>query len=368
MGLFDSLLGLLGGVGGALGGLGDSLGGLGWLGNYSEMDSLTGMPAGYWHQYAKSLGMDDEEINAFMTDMRTGNLNASNQLTNQRTEERNKLIPELSARPKPGKHCDPVCWIDDERCQECLAQQQRFQDTFEELQKMENAASAQGAVGAAVGKKPTKCTLCGAPFTKGASECPYCGTAYPAGAFSAGISYGTADDAKIAAHAQAQQACVMYADLKKNQAQRLADSGKYPKLFKFTPASLEALWYKFAMTADQVKQGADRYGVSRSSYIAGVIGGTFTSVSETAYKEWKEKENQQREEQQQRQREASNERFQQQLNMINSTAPKYVGGPQSVGYCCGNCVHYMSHSNECAYSKFHHPKNASDYCNDHHSR
>lgn len=77
MGMFDSLLGLLGGVGGALGGLGG-------LGNYSQMDSLTGMPPGYWQQYAKSLGMDEEEIGAFMTDLATGNLNATNRLNNRR--------------------------------------------------------------------------------------------------------------------------------------------------------------------------------------------------------------------------------------------------------------------------------------------
>lgn len=358
MGLFDSLFDVLGGIGGALGG----------LGQYSQMDNLTGMPPGYWHQYAKSLGMDDEEISAFMADLGTGNVNATTRLTNQRAEERNKLITELSARPKPGKFCDPKCWIDDERCQECLAQQQQFQEAFDALQKTENAASNQGAVGAGVGKKPTKCSLCGAPFTRGASECPYCGTAYPAGVFSADLSYGSADEAKVAAHAQAQQVCVMYADLMKNTAQRLADSGKYSKLFKFTPDSLEAIWCKFAMTADQVKQGADQYGVSRSSYIAGVISGTFTSISETAYNERKKEERKQRDEQQQREREASKERFEQQLNMIGGSAPKYVGGPQDLGYCCGNCVYYMSRSNECAYSEFFHPKNASDYCNYHRSR
>ena len=371
MGLFDSLLGLLGGVGGALGGLGL----FGGLGNYSPMDSLTGMPPGYWNQFAKSLGMDDEEIKALMSDMNTGTLNATTRLNNQRREERNKLMSELSARPKPGKLCNPICWIDDGRCQECLAQQNRCQEAFVELQKMENAASNPAAVSANAGKMPTRCALCGAPFVKGASECPYCGTAYPAGAFSAGASYGSADAAKAAAHTQAQRVCVMYADIVANNARQLAASGKYSTLLKFTPNAIQELRCKFAMSADQVKQGADQYGVSRSAYIAGVINGTYTSVSETAYKEWKEQEQRQREEQQrrreeqqQREREASNARFEQQLNAINHNVPKYSGGPQSVGYCCGNCIHYMSHSNECAYSAYNHPKNASDYCVDHHSR
>ena len=363
MGLFDSLFGLLDDIGGAI---------ANGLSNYSPMDSLIGMPPGSWNQIAKSFGMDDEEIKALTSDINTGTLNATTRLNNQRAEERNKLTQELAARPKPGKHCEPICWIDDGNCQECLAQQQRFQSAFEELQRLENAAVNQRAVGASAEKKPTRCTLCGAPFMKGASTCPYCGTAYPAGVFSAGISYGSPDEAKIAAHAQAQQACVLYAELKKKQVQRLANTGRYSNLFKFNSAVIELLWYKFAMTADQVKQGADQYGVSRSAYIAGVISGTFTSVSETAYKEYKEKEREQqqkrREEQEQREREASNARFEQQLNAISHSVPKYSGGPQSVGYCCGNCIHYMSHSNECAYSPYNRPKNASDYCVDHHSR
>lgn len=361
MGLLDSLLD------GLFSGSGSAFGGLAGLGNFSNMDSLTGMPSGLWYQQAKKMGMDEEEIAAFMADMGTGSVKATERLMNQRNEERNKLVAELSARPKPGTYCDPKCWIDDERCQECLAQQQKFQEAFDLLKKMENAANSHTAIGAGVEKKPTKCTLCGAPIVKGASECPYCGTAYPAGAFSSDISYSSADEAKAAAHVQAHQVCVMYAELVKSNAQRLADSGQYSKLFKFSTKFLEGLWYKYAMTADQVKQGADQYGVSRSAYIAGVINGTFTSISETAYKERKKKEEQHREEQQQRNREASKARFEQQLNMISGSAPKYVGGPQDVGYCCGNCVYYMARSNECAYSKFFHPKNASDYCNYHRS-
>lgn len=351
MGLFDSMFGAFGGVGGML------LGGM--------------------NQYAKSLGMDDEELAAFNADMMTGTLNATTALNQKRTEERKRLSAELAKRPKPGGLCDPRCWIDDDRCRECLAQQQQVQDAFSELQKMENAANRPTA--ANTGKKPTKCSLCGAPIVKGVGECPYCSTAYPSSVFSGNSAYGTADQAKVAAHGQGQRVCVMFAELMQNIAKRLAETGEYSKLFKFTPASLEATWCKYAMTADQVLQGANQYGVSRSAYIAGVIGGTFTSVSETIYKEQKEKERQQQRERQEkekqllrerqeRERQASNENFRRQLEMASGSPVQYVGGPQSVGYCCGNCIHYMKQSNQCAYSRFFHPKNASDYCNYHRSR
>lgn len=303
---------------------------------------------------------------------------------------------QAQSRVKPGVACFYTCWIDDERCQECLAEQAPIERGLKELRQIENAIANPEILNE---KRFEKCTLCGAPYEKGETECPYCGSEYPANAALSGLP-NTVNELKQAALNKAVEVWELYVPLFKKHLDRLKGEGGM--LFKMSFNMLGMLTEQtMMMSAQQLQQGAQKYNVELSDYMCGVMNGSMESITTTQFKEnslkyceeqsetnkrrlqeskekmdkyneeqriIRERQHQQEMERLERQRQSNEYIHQLQMNKIANSAPKYVGSPASLGYCCGNCIHYMSHSNECAYSKYHHPSNASDYCGDHRSR
>lgn len=302
---------------------------------------------------------------------------------NNLMQDSQKLAQELESRPKPGTLCHKLCPINDARCEACLAEQRDILDALTELQELDHAISDANSGKTAYGTAAAQCMQCGAPVVKGSKVCQFCGTLYPAGAAASDIP-GTEVERDNLLLGKAAQVFAMYSELYKKQVDYKLENDKLPSVVKgMMKMSMTMEKNNMVMTAAQIRQGAQSNGVSYLSYISGVMCGGYKSIpqinmerqtaalnqrSAEMTRQSQQRNAQMLAEQRARQQRAMQENAQRQAQMAASRTPKYVGGANQLGYCCGNCIHYMPYTNECAYNKFKHPSGADDYCNSHRSK
>lgn len=266
---------------------------------------------------------------------------------NKLIQDQKHAMQKLESRPKPGKLCHKLCPVNDMRCEACLSEQQNIIDTLENLEQiMEDLKEGK------VSKAPDKCSLCGAPFEKGAKECPYCGTAYPKSRALADIPATEFERDKLLLE-KSTETFALYSELYKKQIAYKAENTELPSftrnMLKFT-RSLEEK--SMVMTPEQIKQGAENYGVSYVAYISGVMAGTYKSIPEINMEKQAEQLQQKSAEmtrqsqernaqmlanQQARQQRAMQENAQRQAQMAASRSYGYNGGATR---CCGTCRYY----------------------------
>ena len=115
--------------------------------------------------------------------------------------------------------------------------------------------------------------------------------------------------------------------------------------------------------SSQIKQMADKYGVSLSAYLKGAAAGSYQTFAgdqlEEASRRMQEQSARSRQIEAERQAKVSaiqNENYQRQLNMINHRSYGYSGGADRY---CGNCRYFWG-GNNCTNGG--HTSGASDYC------
>lgn len=330
----------------------------------------------------------DMALMDFLQNMQNGGL-VGNYLNNLQNS-----MNEVISRPKPGQLCNSRCEINDSRCEACLAEQQQVLDAMGEAQKLEQAINNLNnnpAAAAVPEKKPTKCSLCGAPFEQGEKACPYCDTPYPSAALSApspeNLPTNKIEQDNLLLEKVA-SAWALYSALYKKQIQNNLESMKAR-----TPGFLGGVMGAFNsklsdtmdMNAAEIRQYANENNVSYYEYVIGVIQERYKSAKVVMLEKQNEmiKEQQRRNQEyfdrnreieqwrQDRLRQTQQERNEIMMRRAERSAPNYVGGSGGGGgsssYCCGNCKHYMAGANECAVHSWT-PKSASDYCSDHRSR
>lgn len=302
---------------------------------------------------------------------------------NNSMNDAQKLAEEIAARPKPGKLCFKECPVNDHRCEGCLAKQQEILNSLKDLQELENTIKNAKERPTPAASAPSKCSLCGAPFEKEAKFCPYCGTPYPSDALMGDIPETDFERDKLLLEKTAATFALYSALFKENMGYR-AESEKLPPMVRNMIKMSRPLAEKnMVMTPDQIREGAQLNGVSYIAYISGVMAGTYKTIPALNMDKQKEELNRRSAEmtrqsqernaqmlanQRAREQQAKQENAQRQAQMAAMRTPKYIGGASQVGYCCGNCIHYMPYSNECANNHFKHPSGAGDYCNDHRSK
>ena len=261
-------------------------------------------------------------------------------------------------RKKPGMACMVLCWVDDDRCKECLAEQEPIVRGIEELRRIENAIAHPEILNAASSVKFEKCTLCGAPYESGGTECLYCGTVYPVEVAAAADLPGTVGELRQLAINKAMEIQELYLPLYKKQLERLKNgSGLLSKgLFGLTGTMTNQT---MAMSATQLQQGAQKYGVALSDYLCGVMNGSMESVSMTNFKEAtsqyseqqrqiNERNMQRIDEQYQRQLQINEQRRQREMSMVNMRTPKYGGTTTGSSRTCYDCAYYSAGAGRCA--------------------
>lgn len=296
------------------------------------------------------------------------------------------LMDSLTPKKKPGTLCIVSCTINDIRCEACLAEQEKIKASLGELQNLEAAVENARNNPQAAERRPTKCSVCGAPFEKSEQSCPYCGNKYPSGSVTADIPATEAERDNLLLQ-KAAETYAMYANMKKRVTENkgIDWQGKLPGFLGGALNSLLAAAGNFVdMTPQQIKQLARQNNVGYREYIEGVMQGAYKSAGDIKMQEInqkldemnKENERYRAEQRQidrdlrQKQQQSSMESYKRQMAFLASKpAPQYSGGPgpSTTGHCCGNCQYYMVHDNKCAYSEFRHPTGANDYCNHHRS-
>lgn len=189
-----------------------------------------------------------------------------------------RMAKESSERQKPGKFCNKVCSIDDERCTSCLALQEELEYQLTLLEQMEDASELNSS---RVQKKAvTKCALCGAPYETGSRECPYCGTAYSMDQIVYGFpSSGHERQEQLMKQAEATWAVYLKLYVLKNQyLQNAAGNDMIGHLQKFFGKAGNVLQSWMNLNAGEIKQGARYYGVKMSQYIYGVMMGEMKTI------------------------------------------------------------------------------------------
>lgn len=338
MGLLDGFLsgsGGLGGLGGVFGGAGNSLG-----------ISKTGIPA------------LDNAITA---------------------------MDERAKRPKPGKFCPSTCQlVGEEHCGVCLEQQAKLEEKLLSLERLDAAINAPQPQTPAK-PKPVKCSLCGAPIENGLRECPYCTTPYPA--FDDSVDTSDLPQSNLERDrlyvTSAVETYAMYAEIRQETGKLAAEQfqNKFPKALQGILGTITTpISAAFGpMSAEQIRQGAQQYGVSYYEYVLGTINGAYESRQFVQVQERVQAENKRIEEQNAAQQEyfARNRQIEQerqakirairkeQNDRMIADAKNHVahyGGYSGGSSCCGNCRYYMVATNECANNKYMHPSGASDSC------
>ena len=310
---------------------------------------------------------------------------------------------------KPGQLCSPTCNINDTRCEACLAEQQKILDAIDEAQALELAINKLNSdPEAAAGKnKFTKCSLCGAPFEKGMKSCPYCDTPYPSDAILGDVPTNKIEQDNLMLE-KAAAVSALYSALYKRQTQNSQEAikAKLPSILGGAVGFVGGrIGNMMDMDKTEIKKYAGENNVGYCEYVLGVIQGTYQSPKRIMLDNQAEalnnynqnmarkmdegrersrqieekqrqiaaerqliyeRQRQQRLETQEELKKIRQERHERELRMAKSRTYGY--GVVSDSTCCGNCVHYMSASNECAYSQYRHPSSASDYCGNHRSR
>ena len=329
----------------------------------------------------------DMALMDFLQNMQNGGL-VGNYLNNLQNS-----MNEVISRPKPGQLCNSRCEINDSRCEACLAEQQQVLDAMGEAQKLEQAINNLNnnpAAAAVPENKPTKCSLCGAPFEQGLKACPYCDTPYPSDALSS-FSAGDLPVNKIEQDnlmlEKVASAWALYAALYKKQVQNNLESTK-AKVPSFLGGVMGTFNSKLSemmdMNAAEIRQCANENNVSYYEYVIGVMQERYKSAKVVMLEKQNEmiKEQQRRNQEyfdrnreieqwrQDRLRQTQEERNAIMMRRASSTTYGYNGGSgisSSDRQCCGSCTHYMAGANECAVNSWN-PKSASDYCGKYHSR
>lgn len=278
------------------------------------------------------------------------------------------------SRVKPGKYCNEVCSIDDERCAPCLENQRRLEQALSELQILEESMELTGEQvqqKMATQKKITSCTLCGAPIEKGYKECPYCETAYPEGCNAIEIPVSKGDRSTLMNEKiqEAWDALVVKFNMDMEYVKATAGDGWIGKIQKTVGSFYGAVQGMMKQNPAEIKQGAEHYSVPVSQYIHGCITGEMktprTLVMEEKSRKMKE-EQQKRDAQftaQQAQRAASQPKvdpwvgYMQRRQQYMDTTPQYSGG---YSRCCGNCAYFMLSDAKCARDD--RSRSASDHC------
>ena len=314
-----------------------------------------------------------------------------------------KSADEAASRKRPGQLCGS-CDINDIRCKDCLAEQQKILDAIDEAQNLEQAINKLNSdPGAAA-------SLRDLPTDK------------------------IEQDNLLLEKAAAISA--LYSAFYKRRGQESQESLKaaLPSFLGGAVGLFGSIGAdKMDMNEAEIKQYAKENNVSYCEYVIGVIQGTYCSPKQSEMakqasamvvgyaKNAQEVNERNREDAERRkleeerrkleaerrqlasERQAANrtqqvnylersrqieaerqaelkkiqqERHQRELERIKNNAPQYAsseysggGGGSGAGrYCCGNCTHYMPATNECTEYSTWRPKGASDYCWKHRSR
>lgn len=290
-------------------------------------------------------------------------------LGNKILDDAKKVQEEKESQPKPGKYCEKLC-TENENCQECLVSQQKFDELFEELEKLETAFENPQNIQM---KKMTECPLCGAPYERGEKLCSYCATPYPTDVIDFDIPQSKQEQTQIL-EAKAAEVYQEYYNFWKK-----ASENRQKELMSKMPVLLQGVTSSFAgkmnemmtLTPKQIAEGAKKHDMRLSEYIRGLMDGSVTSQkvemleklneqikeSNVAQQEYNERSREIERQRQEKLRQINQERYQRQLNMINSKTVQYSGGADR---CCGNCRYYMPGSNKCVEGKY--PNGARDNC------
>ena len=283
------------------------------------------------------------------------------------SEQINK-IKEQQNRQRPGKMCTISCKVDDERCTECLKEQQAILDGIVELQNLERNVELANTQPQVLKKsKITKCSLCSAPFEKGEKKCPYCDTPYPVDALSADIPETKIEQNQLMLE-KANEVFGLYSALYAKQADYSINKDAVPGLLKgFIDISMSIGTNTMKMTAPQIQRGANEYGVSYSEYISGIIAGTYKTIPKIQQEKLLEANRQMQEQNRQidaqaqaKLRQLNQEKMNIQSRMFTHNTTQYSGGSDRT---CYNCTYYSAGAGRCASTG--RTTNAGDYCGRH---
>lgn len=311
--------------------------------------------------------------------------------------------------PTAHSTCPKICTKSREKCEDCLKKRLAILEALYYVDRPEEYKSK-----FTTSKKPQKqgkrkCTLCGAYINPSTETCEYCGTPV-AGVFEEETPNFLSAAQIVPPEQKAYDLLYQYQleeferiwtpeYIKVNFAVRWAETAerrqaidiRYPNqahdqiwanVKKETMENIEKLIsaYRVKMTMSDIYYMADEYHLSVGQYLRGLFEGDPHLTTAPFYRETQRQDQeylQEKEERRQRheQRMESLER-QRKLNQEfwerrqqSYRAPQYSGGPgpTTTGSCCGNCRYYMVHDNKCAYSEYHYPTGANDYCGDYRS-
>lgn len=301
--------------------------------------------------------------------------------------QKRKQDEEYAARPKPGRYCARTCRYDGDRCTPCMEIQGRLEQALDELEKLEEAAdlSTEQVQQMVSNRKIEKCSLCGAPYTKGLRECPYCGTKYPEGSidFDIPLSRRDREDQMLQKAEEAWNIAQEKMKLEGQYNQETVGSNWVELIQKYAGSFVTTLQDMMKQTGPEIKEAAAHYGVPMSIYIGEAVMGKMTTLQgirleeqNRIYAEEQRKRNeamaqqqalqaQQQAMQPQRKRYTMMDYMQQRAE---TTTYNYSGGagPSTTGSCCGTCSYYLVHEKKCLYFKGtsgEYRSGPNDYCN-----
>lgn len=301
-----------------------------------------------------------------------------------------KNLEENQSRPKLGKFCEPTCRsYNTALCESCKERQAALDEKLLALQKLDEAIRSPRPQTPAK-PRPVKCAVCGAPFESGARECPYCGAAYPAFDEPSDLPESDYDHEQLYL-SQAADTYNTYSAMRQaiSDQNLSAVQNKIPGILRgFSDGVFEHVVSMFApMSQDQIRQGAQQYGVSYYEYVYGAITNKYKSVpymnseqrletmrqqtaeSRAAQQEYSARNRQIEQERQAKLRKINQERSARAFNMTAGRAPQYSGGGGGGGgghsHCCGTCEFYRIYDKSCLANKFRHPSGPNDpACNE----
>lgn len=289
----------------------------------------------------------------------------------------NQKMEQIKKRPKPGRLCNQVCQVNDNRCENCLAMQNQFSINMQELEQMEQMSDNPEMMKS---KKITECPVCGAPIERWNNCCVYCDSPYPEGSITFDFPTQKSEQERVILE-KAVVVYTIFVNLRKMQYEYNKEYAKetVPKLLRGFSGYIQKQTVNYLeMDAQQLKQGAQQNNETLSGYINGVIEERYKTmgiVNLEKKQEQMEKIHQQHQQYLERNREilaerdaklkkTSEERYQLMLSRAERSAPTYLAGSSSSSSCCGNCIYFIPGDNKCLNNKFRYPSGASDYCGD----
>jgi len=193
-------------------------------------------------------------------------------LGNMFLNDAKKIQEEKKKEPRQGKYCDFQC-PENENCKECLRMQQQYETLLFELEQLERGIENPQE---AARKKITECSLCGAPYEKGAKICPYCDTSYPTDALAFDIPTSNIERNELlkVKASQTYNAYKIFAKIQtENKKAKLV--GNMPGFIQgATNGLLSSAYSMMELSADELMAGANQNGMKLSQYIVGIVAGT----------------------------------------------------------------------------------------------